>query len=77
MGVLGIIVLRYRASKNKNLAISGAVSFKCPWYPLPPLFFALVSIIALIYTMITNPVETVIGIFIIGGALGLYPLLKK
>ncbi|HLB34863.1 MAG: hypothetical protein A3F67_03440 [Verrucomicrobia bacterium RIFCSPHIGHO2_12_FULL_41_10] len=69
LGVVGVVILRWKHHK-----IDDYEGFKCPFYPLPPLLFATISMIALIYTMITNPMEGIIGVTIIIGALLLYPL---
>lgn len=79
LGVIGVIVLRFRQhqQESSNASSEKAPRFYCPLYPLPPLFFAVVSSVALIYTMITNPFEASVGIVIILGALGAYPLLQR
>jgi len=79
LGVVGTIVLRCRRYKNKMTSPDqgGISGFRCPLYPLPPLFFVTVSSVALVYTMMTNPWEGGAGIVIIAGALGAYPLLKQ
>ena len=78
LGVMGLIVLRQRHLKMETgISLSPHRGFQCPLYPLPSLCFALLSLLALIYTIITNPLEAGIGGLIILGALGCYPILKK
>ena len=78
LGVLGVIVLRFKAKKNK---IPGGEKkptlFRSPLYPLPQLIFLGISLMALVYAMMTNPREGIIGIAILGGSLALYPLLHR
>ncbi len=62
---------------NEEDLLSKKKIFRCPFYPIPQLFFALVSIMALIYTMMTNWRESSLGIALILGGLLLYPLLQR
>jgi APA family basic amino acid/polyamine antiporter len=73
LGVLGVIVLRVRRRNH----IGSPIGFHSPLYPLPSLFFATLSIVALVYTSITNPFEAGVGALIILGALGCYPILSR
>ncbi|KAB2643953.1 MAG: amino acid permease [Verrucomicrobia bacterium] len=78
LGVIGLIVLRQRYLKTETVtSLSPRRGFRCPLYPLPSLCFALLSLLALIYTIITNPLEAGVGGLIILVALGCYPILKK
>ncbi len=69
LGVLGVIVLR------SGHGFDFSKGFRSPLYPLPALIFIALSILALLYTTMTNPLEAGIGFLIILGALGCYPLL--
>lgn len=75
LGALGIIVLRRRekiGTQEKKLNF-----FACPFYPLPPLLFAAISIAALFYTVITDFQESLWGFFLIALGLILHPIFKK
>lgn len=85
LGVLGIVVLRYRESKIKKtqpeqiitdqgIQCDNRQGFSCPLYPLPPLVFAVISIVALAYTIKTCPHDAAIGLAIIILGLALHPL---
>lgn len=81
LGVMGIIVLRQREKKN-SLCSSSTIQkteppsklFPCPFYPLPPLLFAAISVAALLYTIITDFREALWGILLIGIGLLLHPI---
>ena len=51
--------------------------FRCPFYPLPQIIFIGISLLALGYTLITNPFESMIGIGVILFGLMLYPLFRR
>ncbi|MFZ4115415.1 MAG: APC family permease [Chthoniobacterales bacterium] len=74
LGVLSVIVLRRREALQGN---SLTATFRSPLYPLPQLFFATVSIMALLYTLVTNSFEAFLGIVLILSALGTYPFLCR
>lgn len=91
LGVLGIVVLRQREKKRalsanlemksemrrpsfSNSCVTG--KFPCPFYPLPPLLFAGISVAALLYTVITNFGEAMWGFLIIVLGLMLHPVFK-
>lgn len=81
LGVLSVIVLRRRknalstnAQDNHFIQDKG---FACPFYPLPQLFFILISMMALGYTVVTNFFEASLGVVLIIGSLLLYPLLQQ
>ncbi|MBM3856373.1 MAG: APC family permease [Verrucomicrobia bacterium] len=89
LGVLGIIVLRQRSKREKGSApahlqtqsqLTGQTPFlplfPCPWYPLPPLLFAAISLAALLYTIISDFQESLWGIFLIVLGLALHPVFK-
>ena len=76
LGVLSVIVLRWQHRIIQGPSLPKASGFRCPLYPLPQLFFAVVSIMALIYTMITNSFEALLGGCLIIGGLLVYPLLQ-
>ncbi|OHE77018.1 MAG: hypothetical protein A3F67_03435 [Verrucomicrobia bacterium RIFCSPHIGHO2_12_FULL_41_10] len=79
LGVIGVIVLRFQHRKiyDPSIPKKDRQGFRCPLYPLPPLFFAVISIMALTYTTITNPLEGIVGIALIIIAIALYPLLHR
>jgi APA family basic amino acid/polyamine antiporter len=74
LGVLSVIVLRRRKALQAN---SRGATFHSPLYPLPQLFFATVSIMALLYTLVTNSFEAFLGIVLILSALATYPFLCR
>ena len=76
LGVLSVIVLRRQHRVIQDPSLPKVPGFRCPLYPLPQLFFAVVSIMALIYTMITNSFEALLGGGLIVIGLLLYPLLQ-
>jgi hypothetical protein len=51
--------------------------FACPFYPLPPLLFATISIAALLYTISTNLYDACWGLFLVVVGLLLHPILSK
>jgi APA family basic amino acid/polyamine antiporter len=83
LGVLGVLVLRYRKKRainqesKKGSASQKDVLFRCPFFPLPQIIFAVISLTALVYAMITNPTEGMIGIAIIIVCLAAYPILDR
>lgn len=80
LGVIGVLVLRYKRKKQEPKEVSVSedkVLFRCPLTPLPQIIFAVISITALVYAMITNPKEGMIGIAIIIGSLAVYPILHR
>lgn len=73
LSVLSVIRLR-----KKNAAVCVTMKgFKCPFYPVPQLFFALVSIIALTYTAATNWLEALLGFSLMGTSLLLYFFIQR
>jgi APA family basic amino acid/polyamine antiporter len=50
--------------------------FPCPFYPLPPLLFAAISIAALFYTITTNLQDALWGFALIFLGLALHPIFK-
>ena len=52
------------------------VLFPCPFYPIPPLLFAAISIAALIYTITTNLQDALWGFLLIALGLILHPVFK-
>ena len=77
LGVLSVIVLRCQHRIIKDPSLPKGPGFRSPLYPLPQLFFAVVTITALIYTMITNSFEALLGVCLIAGGLAVYPLLQR
>ena len=79
LGVLGVIVLRCRANKKDKISNGEKTQplFRSPLYPLPQLIFLGISLMALVYAMMTNPREGMIGIAILAVSLALYPLLHR
>lgn len=79
LGVLGVIVLRSRHSKKKdaNEVLKKSSFFQCPLYPLPQIVFSFISVTALVYAMLTNPLEGMIGVVIIAGSIAVYPVLHR
>ncbi|MBX9742788.1 MAG: amino acid permease [Chthoniobacterales bacterium] len=73
LGVLSVMMLR---RKNAASRIK-ATGFQCPFYPLPQLFFALVSIMALVYTAVTNWLEALPGVGLIVVSLLAYTLIQR
>lgn len=71
LAVLSVIVLRRREGK------ADPTSFRSPLYPLPQLFFGIISIMALLYTLMTNLFEAFLGIVLILSALATYPILSR
>ncbi len=86
LGVLGIMVLRRREKINSmtpNFIKSSPHQDKdapfaltCPFYPVPPLVFATISIAALIYTITTNLQDALWGFSLILLGLILHPVFK-
>ena len=72
LAVISVIVLRRR---EKLQGISKHMTFRSPLYPWPQLFFSIISVIALVYTLITNSFEALLGIVLILSALATYPIL--
>ena len=77
LGVLSVIVLRKRRQMIDDSSLASASYFRSPLYPLPQLFFAIVSMMALLYTLVTNSFEALLGIILILSALATYPLLCR
>ncbi len=77
LGVLSVIVLRKRSQATDGSSLASSSYFRSPLYPLPQLFFAIVSIMALLYTVVTNSFEALLGIILILSALATYPLLCR
>jgi APA family basic amino acid/polyamine antiporter len=46
-------------ARHLKLAPEGA--FRCPWYPLPPLLFIVMSLAALVWSFVGSPVATAAG----------------
>jgi APA family basic amino acid/polyamine antiporter len=61
--VLGIFILRKKQPRNSG-------SFKIPFYPLPPLIFAAVTVWMIVYLTISNPsvIYYSLGTIFAGGA---------
>lgn len=86
LGVLGIMVLRRREKINSmtpNFIKSSPhqdkdapLALTCPFYPVPPLVFATISIAALIYTITTNLQDALWGFSLILLGLILHPVFK-
>lgn len=72
--VLGVSVLR---KKQRASSESSQEIFRCPLYPLPSIIFIGVSLLALGYTIMTNPFESAIGIGVILFGLLLYPVFRR
>jgi APA family basic amino acid/polyamine antiporter len=72
LAVISVIVLRKR---EKLQGVSKHMTFRSPLYPWPQLFFSIISVIALLYTLITNSFEALLGIVLILSALATYPIL--
>ncbi len=67
--VLGVIVLRIREPGLPR-------PFHCWGYPVTPLLFAAIAVFTLVYTVAARPVQGVAGLATLGGALGLYFVVK-
>lgn len=76
LGVLSVVVLRQRRRTIKDSSVSQEAYFRSPFYPLPQAFFTIVSVMALLYTLVTNSFEALLGIILIFSALAAYPLLS-
>ncbi len=78
LAVFSVILLRHpRASAIASPKNAPKNRFRSPLYPLPQLFFIVVSTMALLYTMVTNFFEAFLGIIFILSALASYPLLCR
>ncbi len=62
---------------SQNKTPHHSTIFRSPLYPLPQLFFATVSVMALLYTLWTNSFEAFLGIVLILSALASYPILSQ
>jgi APA family basic amino acid/polyamine antiporter len=71
--VFGVTVLR---KKQPSVQEISPEIFRSPLYPLPQTLFIGVGLLALTYTLITNPVESAIGIGVMLFGLALYPLFR-
>ncbi len=67
---------RSDAVMNGNNFFENALAFACPFYPIPPLLFATITMAALLYTIFTDFGESVWGISIIIVGLMLHPIFK-
>jgi APA family basic amino acid/polyamine antiporter len=67
--VTGIFVLRKKEPASAY--------FKTPFYPLLPIVFIFFSIWVLIYLLIDKPVESIIGLIILGVGVVTYFINKK
>lgn len=74
MTVFGVSVLRKKQAAAPD---ASQEIFRCPLYPLPSIVFIGVSLLALGYTAMTNPLESSIGIGVILFGLALHPLFRR
>ena len=54
LGAVGLLVIRQTQSDSDRV-IQGIARFRCPLYPLPPLFFILCSAAGLVYSFFCKP----------------------
>lgn len=47
--------------RARGLKLAPEGSFRCPWYPLPPLVFLIMSLAALVWSFVGSPVATAAG----------------
>lgn len=47
--------------KARRMKLAPEGSFRCPWFPLPPLVFIALSLAVLVWSMVGNPLATLAG----------------
>lgn len=57
LGVAGVFILRNRSKLQDEIE-----SFRCPFFPLPPLVFICCTLAALIYSSVNHPWESLAGL---------------